>query len=109
MGQIPRNPGGLVLAMSSGMNIYRMIGNKVATRDALELAERLSSWHDAMVAHERARRGTCDDECPHIDAAGLWADASRVFGPHAGELAFLRSRARRLSAPAPAPRPEVRL
>ena len=69
------------------MNIYRMLGNKIATADALELAERLSAWHDAMVAHERLRPRGCDDECPHVEARALWGDASRVFGPHARELA----------------------
>jgi hypothetical protein len=77
------------------MNIYRMLGNKIATADALELAERLSAWHDAMVAHERLRPRGCDDECPHTEAPTLWGDASRVFGAHAGELGFLASRARR--------------
>ena len=77
------------------MNIYRMLGNKVATADAMDLAERLSAWHDAMVAHERLRPRGCDDECPHVEARTLWGDASRVFGPHASELAFLASRAGR--------------
>jgi hypothetical protein len=72
-----------------------MLGNKIATADALELAERLSAWHDAMVAHERARPRGCDDECPHTEAPVLWGDASRVFGAHARELGFLASRAGR--------------
>ena len=38
------------------MNIYRMIGNKLGTREAIELAERLNAWHDAMVTHERLTR-----------------------------------------------------
>lgn len=77
------------------MNIYRMLGNKIATTDALELAERLSAWHDAMVAHERLGPRGCDDECPHVEAPMLWGDAARVFGQHARELSFLASRARR--------------
>ena len=76
------------------MNIYRMIGNKLGTPEAIELAERLSAWHDAMVAHERAPRRVngCDDECPHMDAMVLWREAARLFGDRAGELRFLRSR-----------------
>ena len=73
------------------MNIYRMIGNKVATPDALELAERLSAWHDAMVSHQRLRRRDCDDECPHELAPALWREAAQVFGPHVREFAFLES------------------
>ena len=79
------------------MNVYRMIGNNVGTSEALDLAERLSAWHDAMVSHERVapRRGRrCDDECPHADAGGLWEDAVRTFGARAHELRFLRSRGR---------------
>ena len=89
------------------MNIYRMIGNRLASPDALQLAERLSAWHDAMVAHERRAAGRCDDECPHVDAQTLWREAARTFGDHASELAFLKSRASR--RPAAAARQEVRL
>jgi hypothetical protein len=76
------------------MNIYRMIGNALGTREAIELAERLSAWHDAMVAHERSARmpEECDDDCPHVAAPALWREASRVFGERASELVFLRSR-----------------
>ncbi len=76
------------------MNIYRMIGNTFGTPEAIELAERLCAWHDAMVAHERAARraDSCDDECPHGDAAVLWREAARLFGDRAAELRFLRSR-----------------
>jgi len=59
---------------------------------------RLAAWHDAMVAHERrlltARTAAaCDDECPHVEARALWAEALATFGPRANELTFLRSRA----------------
>jgi hypothetical protein len=76
------------------MNIYRMIGNALGTPEAIDLAERLSAWHDAMVAHERSARRSdgCDDECPHVDAATLWREAALLFGDRATELAFLRSR-----------------
>jgi hypothetical protein len=75
------------------VNIYRMIGSSVGTPDAQELAARLSSWHDAMVAHERSvTRPACDDECPHGDAPVLWAEALQTFGDRATELRFLRSR-----------------
>ena len=76
------------------MNIYRMLGNKVGTPEALELAERLSTWHDAMVAHERLARTrrSCEDECPHTDAVALWREAADLFRERAGDLVFLRSR-----------------
>jgi hypothetical protein len=77
------------------MNIYRMIGNTLGTQEALDLAERLSAWHDAMVTHERRplRNRSCDDECPHVDADVLWQQALQMFGDRAAELVFLRSRA----------------
>jgi hypothetical protein len=77
------------------MNIYRMLGSRAGTPDAQHLAERLSAWHDAMVAHERRRDPTCDDECPHADAGLLWGEATETFGERARELVFLRSRASR--------------
>jgi hypothetical protein len=79
------------------MNIYQMIGSRLGTREALELAERLSSWHDAMVAHERrgAAAACADDECPHSEADMLWTEAVRTFGPRSEELRFLRSRGER--------------
>ena len=76
------------------MNLYRMIGNSIGTTEAVDLGERLSAWHDAMVAHERrgARNGQgCHDECPHADAGGLWDEAVRTLGPRSEELLFLRS------------------
>ncbi len=77
------------------MNIYRMIGNGLGTPEAIELAERLSAWHDRMVAHERfaGARRSCDEDCPHVNARVLWNEASDLFGDRAGELVFLRSRA----------------
>lgn len=76
------------------MNIYVMIGNNVGSRDAVELGERLSAWHDAMVAHERrpATPGGCGDDCPHVEAGTLWREAVATFGPYAADLKFLRSR-----------------
>ncbi|HET7617414.1 MAG TPA: hypothetical protein VFK20_02810 [Vicinamibacterales bacterium] len=78
------------------MNVYRSLGYAAGTPEALELAERLSAWHDAMVAHERRARSAggsrCDDECPHADARPLWRDALQTFGADARQLAFLRSR-----------------
>jgi hypothetical protein len=55
-------------------------------------------WHDAMVAHERRLRAgragdVCDEECPHGEAAALWAKAVTMFGERAHGLPFLRSRA----------------
>ena len=77
------------------MNIYRMLGSRMGTPDALDLSERLSAWHDAMVAHERLRTRVCNDECPHADAGLLWREAMEAFGDRAGELRFLKSRASR--------------
>lgn len=76
------------------MNVYRMIGNNVGTAEAIDLAERLSSWHDSMVAHERGGQG-CHDECPHADAGALWEQAVETLGDRAEELRFLRARASR--------------
>jgi hypothetical protein len=77
------------------MNIYRMLGSRMGTPDAQELAERLSAWHDAMVAHERQRDRACNDECPHANAGMLWDEASQAFGDRARELVFLKLRAAR--------------
>ena len=80
------------------MNPYAMLisGNGASTWSAL--AARLAAWHDAMVAHERRLRtgrtgDVCDDECPHVEARTLWAEALAAFGERAHELSFLRSRA----------------
>lgn len=80
------------------MNLYRMMGNTVGTPEALELAERLASWHDAMVAHERSApsRSACDEDCPHEEARVFWEEAQLTFGERASELVFLRSRGMRL-------------
>jgi hypothetical protein len=79
------------------VNLYRRIGYAHGSPEALELAERLSSWHDAMVAHERRMpESRCDDECPHADAGALWREATQVFGATASELRFLASRAEEL-------------
>jgi hypothetical protein len=80
------------------MNPYVVLGSGIGTPDAASLASRLATWHDAMVAHERALRAgrngvACDDECPHVEARSLWAEAVVTYGARAQELAFLRSRA----------------
>jgi hypothetical protein len=80
------------------MNPYVMLGSGIGTSEATSLSARLASWHDAMVAHERRLRtgrtaDTCDDECPHVEARTLWAEALATFGTRASELTFLRSRA----------------
>ena len=79
------------------MNPYAVIGSGMGTPEAVSLGSRLSTWHDAMVAHERRLRSTpskdaCHDECPHAEARALWAEAVETFGSLAYELAFLRSR-----------------
>ena len=80
------------------MSPYAFLGSSVGTAEAASLCLRLTAWHDAMVAHERRLRtaraaGECDDECPHVEARGLWSEALSMLGDRAGELTFLRSRA----------------
>jgi hypothetical protein len=80
------------------MSLYRLIESADGLRAPSELAERLVAWHDAMVAHERLRRvgpsaSPCDDECPHVEARELWAEALATLGTSAHDLTFLRSRA----------------
>lgn len=79
------------------MNIYRRLGDQVATTEARELAEQLVAWHDAMVKHVRVLRARhdaqCGEDCPHDEAASLWTAAQSTFGPRARELVFLRSHA----------------
>jgi hypothetical protein len=81
------------------MNPYLMLGSGFGTHEAASLSARLSSWHDAMVAHERRLRtgssnDVCNDECPHAEARTLWSEALATFGSRARELTFLRSRAK---------------
>jgi hypothetical protein len=77
------------------MNIYRRLGDQVATSEARELAEQLVAWHDAMVKHVRVlgsrQEAHCGEDCPHDEAASLWAAARATFGARARELVFLRS------------------
>ena len=78
------------------MNPYAALGSVFAS-DSSSLCTRLTAWHDAMVAHERRLRTSgddiCDDECPHVEARSLWAEARAAFGERARELTFLRSSA----------------
>jgi hypothetical protein len=80
------------------MNPYAMLASGSGASTSSALAARLAAWHDAMVAHERRLRtgrtgDVCDDECPHVEARTLWAEALAAFGERAHELSFLRSRA----------------
>jgi hypothetical protein len=80
------------------MSPYAILGSSVGTAEAASLCRRLTAWHDAIVAHERRLRSgrasdASDDECPHVEARTLWADAVATLGPRAGEPTFLRSRA----------------
>jgi hypothetical protein len=80
------------------MNPYAILGSGVGTEEAASLCVRLHAWHDAMVAHERRLRTgrtghACDEDCPHVEARTLWAEALATFGKRANDLAFLRSRA----------------
>jgi hypothetical protein len=84
------------------MNPYVILGSRIGTSEAASLSDRLAAWHDSMVAHERRLRAgrtndACDDECPHVEAGVLWAEAASTFGAEADELAFLRSHGRRRS------------
>ena len=77
------------------MSLYRLIANAVGSREALDLAHRLASWHDAMVIHRR-RAGdacgpSCDADCPHEVAESLWHEALETYGERAHECAFLRT------------------
>jgi len=90
------------------MNPYAMLSSGLGTHDALSLGSRLSTWHDAMVAHERRLRtgrtgDVCDEECPHAEASMLWSEAVATFGARADELVFLRSRAQAFRQPRPRP------
>ena len=86
------------------MNIYRRLGDQIATSEARELAEQLVAWHDAMVKHLRVLGSRpdahCAEDCPHEEAASLWTAAQQTFGARSRELTFLRShrQARRLAA-----------
>jgi hypothetical protein len=92
------------------MNLYTMLGSAVGTAEASSLCTRLAAWHDAMVAHERrlrAARGgdACDDECPHAEAASLWAEALHLaelldFRPDQGVIRLHEQRVVILSAAA---------
>ena len=86
------------------MNPYAILASGTDTSASPALAARLTAWHDAMVTHERrlrdARTGdVCDDECPHVEARLLWAEALAAFGERAHELPFLRSRATSVTSP----------
>jgi hypothetical protein len=79
------------------MNPYAILVSNIATPEASALCQRLTAWHDTMVAHERRLRTTsrsevCEDDCPHAEARVLWREAVSVFGPSAHQLSFLRSR-----------------
>ena len=84
------------------MNIYRVIGDRIGTSEARELAQRLVAWHDAMVKHLRivGSRPTpqCGEACPHEQAGVLWAAAQDIFGANAKHLDFLRSHGQRRRA-----------
>jgi hypothetical protein len=80
------------------MHHYRRIATQVGTPEAFDLAERIASWHDAMVTHERVIRASgegCEelDPCPHVEADELWLQARTIFGTAADGFVFLRSRA----------------
>jgi hypothetical protein len=91
------------------MNVYRVLGDRIGTSEARELAQQLVAWHDAMVKHLRitGSRATahCADDCPHVEAGVLWTEAQEILGPSAGQLEFLRSHGqRRRASPLPVAR-----
>lgn len=95
------------------MSLYRSLATAVGTREALDLAQRLAMWHDAMVMHRR-RAGdeagpSCDADCPHGQAESLWLEALEVYGERARELAFLRTFGRVSSHRQNVRQPELRL
>lgn len=96
------------------MNVYRILGDYIGTSEARVLAEQLVAWHDSMVKHLRVSGSSgraCADDCPHEEAAALWAAAQATFGDRAADLAFLRlhGQARRMPGVRPAgTRTEVR-
>ena len=77
------------------MNIYRRLGDELATNEARELAGQLVAWHDDMVKHLRVltvrQDARCGEDCPHADASSLWAAAKAMFGARSKELLYLRS------------------
>jgi len=78
------------------MKLYTSIGSRDGSPEATSLSERLASWHDAMVSHERqlrASRADCHEDCPHGEARVLWTEVLEMFPEHAPALSFLRSRA----------------
>ena len=84
------------------MNIYRVLGDRIGTSEARELAQQLVAWHDAMVKHLRVvgSRPTlqCGDGCPHEEASVLWTAAQNILGASARQLEFLRSHGQRRRA-----------
>ena len=95
------------------VSLYRTVATAVGTRDALDLANRLAAWHDAMVMHRRrageAAGPACDRDCPHDQAESLWLEAVHVYGDRAHEFAFLRSLGRIANRLEQAGPPELRL
>jgi hypothetical protein len=81
------------------MNMYRVLGDRIGTSEARELAQQLVAWHDAMVKHLRiiGSRATahCADDCPHAEAGVLWTAALEILGASARQLEFLRSHGQR--------------
>jgi hypothetical protein len=79
------------------MTVYHSMGTAIGTADALELAQRLAAWHDAMVVHQRrsesADANACDEDCPHTEARLLWLEALGTYGDRAHALRFLRQHA----------------
>jgi hypothetical protein len=83
------------------MNVYRILGDRIGTSEARELAQQLIAWHDAMVKHLRrvgsVATATCADDCPHVEAGVLWTAAQDVLGAGARQLEFLRAHGGRVT------------
>lgn len=82
---------------NSTANPYFSIAASVGVPGTEPLLHRLAEWHDAMVAHERAKAyESCDEDCAHAEAERLWTEAAQKFGRGAHQFVFLKSRAMRL-------------
>jgi hypothetical protein len=84
------------------MNVYRVLGDRIGTSEARELAQQLAAWHDAMVRHLRVAgsrpTAECAEDCPHVEAGVLWTAAQNIFDASARRLEFLRSHGERRRA-----------
>jgi hypothetical protein len=88
--ELPSSPGG-----KKKVHPYLSVAHRQGSDEAVDLAGRLSSWHDEMVSHARAagkpHATPCDEFCPHARAGELWSAARDVLGEAADRFTFLRN------------------